>query len=104
MSTVTEIAYFKRKESVGGDEFLAIVHELERRFHSGLPGFMSSEIAYNEKDGTWILIQHWESEDYARSSSKEMMIREETALFRQSIDPKTVSIKYLKQLGEFEKS
>ena len=40
-------------------------------------------------------LQHWDSSDQAKEASKRMMKEPITGKFRESLDPKTVKIRYL---------
>ena len=63
MCTATEIVTLKTVEGITGDQFISIVDALEKNFHSKQPGFLDTELLYNEKADEWIMIQHWDSLD-----------------------------------------
>jgi len=101
MSIVTEIVRLKTKELVGKDDFIQIVDSLEYNFHSKQKGFIDTELLYDEKDDVWIMIQHWESFEYMKLSSKNMFKEISTETFRNSIDAKTISISVFHILGKW---
>jgi hypothetical protein len=99
MSIVTEIVTFKIVESIDKDEFFNIVDILESNFHSKLSGFIDTELLYNDKLDEWIMIQHWNNLDNAQSASKKMFNNPVTEEFVRSIQPNTVKMLKLEQLG-----
>jgi hypothetical protein len=99
MSIVTEIVTFKVSEGIGKDEFIKIVESLENNFHSKLPGFIDTELLYNDKMDEWIIIQHWDNISNAQSASKRMFNNPVTEGFVKSLNPNTVKMLKLPQLG-----
>lgn len=99
MSITTEIVTFKTVEGIKRDEFIRIVDGLEINYHSRQPGFIDTELSYHEKGDEWIMIQHWESPEQMKSASAGMFHNSVTEEFVQSLDPKTVKMKILLQLG-----
>ena len=99
MNIATEIVTMSLVEGVGNDEFIKIVSGLEREFHSKLQGFVDSELLFNEKSNEWIIIQHWSSLDNMRAASKQMFNNPLTENFVKSLDPKSVKMLMLPQLG-----
>ena len=68
----TEIVTFKTIENVTKEEFISIVDELEKNFHSLQPGFIDSELLYNDVAEEWIILQHWDSMENMQLASKKM--------------------------------
>ena len=48
MSIATEIVTMKIAQEITKDEFISIVDGLERNYHSKQPGFIDTELLYNE--------------------------------------------------------
>ena len=98
MSIATEIVTMKIVEGVTKDSFTNIVDELEKNFHSKQPGFIDTELLYNDKTDEWIMIQHWDSLDNMKAASKRMFDNPDTEPFVKSLNQKTVKIITLPQL------
>jgi len=94
----TEIAEFTIIPSVNEDEFVEIVSQLEESFHSKQKGFIDTELLKANNNSDWIMIQHWESVEDAKNSSRLMMQVPVTEAFRCSLDPKSVKLRYLNQI------
>ena len=92
MRVVTELVRMKVKETVSKADFIEIVDDLECAFHSKQSGFIDTELLYDEKENVWIMIQHWASLDQMKLSSANMFRDSATEVFRDAIDPKSVSI------------
>jgi heme-degrading monooxygenase HmoA len=101
MNIVTEIVHMNTKESIPKDGFIQIVDALERGFHSKQSGFLDTELLYDEKADTWIMIQHWESLEQMKAASANMFKDSATEAFRDAIEPKTVSISVFPVLGSW---
>ena len=99
MSIATEIVTMKTVEGVDQSTFKSIVDELENNFHSKQAGFIDTELLYNDKADEWIMIQHWDNLDDMKAASKKMFDNPTTEPFVKSIDPKSVKILMLPQLG-----
>jgi len=99
MSITTEIVTMKMVEGIDKEDFISIVGGLEKNYHSKQPGFIDSELLYNDKTDEWIMIQHWDSLENLRSASKKMFDNPITEPFVKSIDPKSVKMIMLPQLG-----
>ncbi|MFP4698195.1 MAG: hypothetical protein ACLFMO_05755 [Eubacteriales bacterium] len=56
------------------------------------------ELVKCEDPHHWIMIQHWISKEEAKLSSKEMMKSPIAEKFRNSLDSKTVKLRYLDQV------
>ena len=78
---------------------MVIVDGLEKDYHLKQPGFIDTELLYNDKTDEWIMVQHWDSLDNMRATSKNMFNNPVTEPFVASIDPKSVKILMLPQLG-----
>ena len=103
MSIVTEIVTMKTAEGVTKDVFVKIVDELEKNFHSKQPGFINSELLYNDKTDEWIIIQHWDSLDNLKTASKKMFDNPVTESFVKSLIPQNVKMLMLPQLEAWDK-
>ena len=101
MCITTEIVTMKTATKLTKEEFIGIVDGLERNFHSKQPGFMDTELLYNEKSDEWIMVQHWASREELKAASKKMFVDEGAATFVQALDPKTVKMSILPQLGKW---
>ena len=101
MCVTTEIVTMKTVEGVIKDDFIRIVDELERDFHSKQPGFIDTELLYNEKAEEWIMIQHWDGLDNLHSASKKMFDNPTTERFVKSLVPKSVKMLMLPRLGSW---
>jgi len=99
MSITTEIVTLKTVEGVTKDDFVKIVDGLEKRFHSKQPGFIDSELLYNNKTDEWIIIQHWDSLSNLQSASKKMFDNPTTETFVKSLHPNSIKMIMLPQLG-----
>ena len=99
MATATEIVTMKIAENISKEDFISTVDTLERSFHAQQPGFIDSELLYNEKNDEWIMIQHWDSLDNMHSASKKMFNNPVTESFVNSINPKTVKMVMLPRIG-----
>ena len=92
MSMITEIVNMKTVDGVSKEGFIEIIDELEMNFHSKQPGYIDSEILYDEQKRLWIMIQHWSSMDTMKAASANMFQDSATEKFRAAIDPKAVTI------------
>ncbi|MCX7711422.1 MAG: antibiotic biosynthesis monooxygenase [Clostridia bacterium] len=97
---VTEIVEFKISPGISEEEFVQIVDSLEVNYHSQQKGFMDTELVKGREEGQWLMIQHWNSTEEAKESSRKMFKTETTEAFRSIIDPKSVRM----LLGEQIKS
>ena len=104
MSIATEIVTMKTVEGVDRETFKCIVDELEKTFHSQQPGFIDTELLYNDKADEWVMIQHWDSFNSMQAASKKMFGNPITEPFVKSIDPKSVKMLMLPQLGKWYRS
>jgi len=98
MNTVTEIVTMKLAGNFTKDEFISIVDGLENDFHSKQPGFIDTELLYDEKNDLWIMIQHWESMEQLKAASKKIFTDNAAELFVKSIDPQNVKMTIAPQL------
>ncbi len=101
MCVITEIVTMKTATKLIKEEFIRIVDGLERNFHSKQPGFMDTELLYNDKSDEWIMVQHWVSREEQKAASKKMFEDESAAAFVQALEPKTVKMSILPQLGKW---
>ena len=102
MCITAEIVTMKTVDGVTKDDFINIVDWLEKDFHSKQPGFIDSELLYNDKADEWIIIQHWDSLDNLQSASKKMFGNPITESFVKSLHPNSVKMKVLPQLGVWD--
>ena len=91
-SGITEIVTMNCIPGIGKAEFVGIVDGLERGFHMRQSGYIDTELLCDDKDDTWIMIQHWESEEQMKAASKQMFRDAATERYRASIDPKNIKI------------
>jgi len=99
MCITTEIVMMKTVEGVMKDDFINIIDGLEMNFHSKQPGFIDSELLYNEKSDEWIMIQHWDGLGNLQAASRKMFDNPTTERFVKSLDPKSVKMLMLPRLG-----
>lgn len=98
----TEIAEFQVIPGISDEDFIRIVEDLEENFHSKQDGFINSELVRGNSS-QWLIIQHWDAVEQAKEASKKMMKESITEKFRESLDPKTVKIRYLSNVQNWEK-
>jgi len=98
MSTITEIVTFQSSEGIIKEDFIRIVDELENNYHSKQPGFIDTELLYDEKKFEWVMIQHWDSPENQKSASVKMFKSSEAEAFVKSVIPNTVKMRTLTQL------
>ena len=91
----------KTKETVCKEDFIRIIDGLERQFHAKQDGFIDTELLYDEKEDTWIMIQHWKSLTQMKAASSNMFKDSATETFRNVLDPKSVSIRTFPVLGNW---
>ena len=99
MCIITEIVTMKTVEGISKDDFMDVVDGLEKNFHSKLSGFIDSELIYNNKTNEWIMIQHWDNLENLQSASKKMFQNPITESFVKSLQPDSVKMLKLPQLG-----
>ena len=102
MQITTEIVTMTLADNITREEFLVIVDELESNFHSKQPGFIDTELLYDEKNDQWIMIQHWESKEQLHTASKKMFQDAITQPFVKALDPKSVKMTIAPQLKRWE--
>ena len=98
MSIATEIVTMKIAQEITKDEFISIVDGLERNYHSKQPGFIDTELLYNEESNEWIMVQHWASMEDLKVASDKMFQDEEATPFVKSLDPSSVKMSILPQI------
>ena len=99
MCIVTEIVTMKTVEGIAKEDFIQTVKELENNFHSKQPGFIDSELLYNEKTNEWIIIQHWNGLENLQAASRKMFNNPITSKYVKSLHPNSVKMIMLPQLG-----
>ena len=99
MSIITEIVTIKLSSNVTKDKFFSSVDVLEKDFHSKQPGFIDTELLYDEKDDSWIMIQHWESMEQLKSASEKMFTSSAAEPFIKLLKPEDVKMIIAPQLG-----
>lgn len=92
MSMITEIVNMKTMDGISNEAFIEIIDDLEIGFHSKQPGYIDSEILYDEKQNQWVMIQHWTDIDSMKAASSNMFKNSATEKFRVAIDPKAITI------------
>lgn len=101
MSIITEIVTMKIVIGLEANEFISIVSDLEKNYHSKQVGFIDTELLYNEKTNEWIMIQHWESMEQLTSASKQIFKDPAASAFVQSVDPKYIKMVMLPQIRKW---
>ncbi|MCL2065672.1 MAG: hypothetical protein FWG98_15060 [Candidatus Cloacimonetes bacterium] len=104
MNIMTEIVTFQTIENVTKEEFISIVDELEKNFHSLQLGFIDSELLFNDVDEEWIIIQHWDSMENMQLASKKMFDSPITETFINALNTKSVKMLRFHQLGVWTKN
>ncbi len=98
MLNITEIVTMKTVQDITTDDFTGIVDCLERNFHSRQEGFLDTELLYDEKNGVWIMIQHWDSMAHLKAASKKIFQDPAAASFVKSLLPASVKMQILPQI------
>jgi heme-degrading monooxygenase HmoA len=93
MKIITEIVSFDSKSEITENDFIEIIHRLETDFHSEQPGFIDTTLLHAEGTNNWGMIQRWDSLENLKKSSSNMFKNSKTEVFRNSIEPKSISIK-----------
>ena len=104
MNIMTEIVTFQTIENVTKEEFISIVDGLEKKFHSLQLGFIDTELLYNDATKEWTMIQHWDNRQNMQAASKKMFDNPITETFIYALNPKSVKILTLPQLGTWKKN
>ncbi|MBY2476735.1 antibiotic biosynthesis monooxygenase [Clostridioides difficile] len=102
MKIITEIVEFSVEENLSKGEFIEIVNDLEMKFHSRQPGFIDTELLYDEKSQKWIMIQHWDSMEDLKNSSSKMFKDSLTEKFRKALKSQTVKMNIMPQLKSWK--
>lgn len=103
MEMATEIVTMKTAEGINKEDFISIVDGLEKNYHSKQPGFIDTELLYDEKHDEWIMMQHWEDLELMQAASKKMFNNPVTASFVNALNPKSVKMTMLPQLGTWSR-
>jgi len=98
MNIITEIVTFKSRDEIPKEEFIAITDGLERKFHSLQPGFINTELLWDEASGEWIMIQHWDSRETQKATSAGIFKSEAAEEFVKAVIPNTVKMRILPQI------
>lgn len=98
MCIATEIVTMKSVSNITKDEFISIVDGLEKNFHSMQPGFIDTELLYDEQNNLWIMIQHWESMEQLKAASEKMFQDSIAESFVKSLNPESVKMTIAPQL------
>ena len=101
---ITEIVTMKTAEGILKDEFISIVDGLEKNFHSKQPGFIDTELLYNDESGEWYMIQHWASKDVLKAASGKIFTDPAAEAFVKSLDKTSVKMLILPQLRTWANS
>ncbi len=97
MSIITELVTMKLEVNANKEEFVSIVDDLEKNFHSKQQGFIDTELLYDEENNLWMMIQHWETKEQLKAASKKMFSDKNAEVFVKSLDPKSVKMTILTQ-------
>lgn len=97
MSIITELVTMKLAVNANKEEFVSIVDNLEKNFHSKQQGFIDTELLYDEGNNLWMMIQHWETKEQLNAASKKMFNDKNAEVFVKSLDPKSVKMTILTQ-------
>ncbi len=100
---ITEIVTMKTVPNTSKENFISIVNDLERDFHSKQSGFIDTELLYHEANDEWCMIQHWKTSEQLKAASQNMFKADESALFVKTLDPRTVKMKILPQIQTWNK-
>lgn len=96
---IIEIVDFKIIEGTEERDFISIVDDLEKAYHSQQKRFIDTELLRGKESGQWIMLQHWGSFEDAVASSRLLMKSELTEAFRRIIIPSSVKMSMLEQVG-----
>lgn len=103
MSIATEIVTMKTVTTIAKEVFVNIVEALERDFHAKQPGFIDTELLYNDESADWTMIQHWDSMEELKAASEKMFQDDRAAEFVKALDPASVKMSILPQIGVWGK-
>ena len=98
MCIATELVNMKLVDSITKEEFISIVDGLEKNFHSKQPGFIDTELLYDEVNNLWIMIQHWESVEQLKAASRKMFKDSAAESFVKSLNPLSVKMTIVPQI------
>lgn len=98
MCITTELVTMKSVGSVTREEFISIVDGLEKNFHSKQPGFINTELLYDEENNLWIMIQHWESLKQLKVASEKIFKDSAAEAFVKSLNPESVKMTIAPQI------
>lgn len=99
MAVTTEIVTMKTIPGITKNEFIQIVTGLEREFHSKQEGFLDTELLFDEGNGEWLMVQHWKTAELLKTASRNLFKDKGAEMFVKALDPKTVKMKILPQIG-----
>ncbi len=102
MDKIVEIAQFKIATGVDEQSFLKEAEAVQRDFLEKQKGYMDRELLKGE-DGQWIDIVHWRSMEEAKRATDAIMQNPDCCGFLQKIDPASVKMMHLRQLGTWSK-
>ncbi len=92
MSIVTEVVTMKLMQDIKQEDFVHIVDNLEKEYHSKQPGFLDTELFYDERNDQWVMVQHWETEEQMKSASQKIFKDSTAEAFVKSLDPRNVKM------------
>lgn len=98
MCITTELVILKSADGITKKEFISIADGLEKNFHSKQPGFIDTELLYDEENNLWIMIQHWESLEQLKIASEKMFKDRAAEAFVKSLDPESVKMTIAPQI------
>lgn len=103
MSIITEIVTFKSSGEIPKEDFISIVDELEKCFHSQQPGFINTELLFDENAEEWIILQHWDSSDNQRAASTKIFRSKAAEKFVNAVIPTSVKMRILPRIMVWER-
>lgn len=98
MCITTELVTMKSLDNTTMEDFISIVNELENNFHSKQPGFIDTELLYDETNSLWIMVQHWESVEQLKAASDKMFKDSAAEPFVKSLNPESVKMTIAPQI------
>jgi quinol monooxygenase YgiN len=88
---ITEFVKIETLQTTTDDQLISKA-EIIIQFLQKQDGFIDTELLYDKKENTWIMIQHWASLEQMKASSANMFMDNATEAFRDAIEPKSISI------------
>ncbi len=102
MEKIVEIAQFKLVAGVDEQGFLKEAEAVQSDFLEKQKGYIDRELLKGG-DGQWIDIVHWRSMEEAKRAAEAIMKDPACLGFLQKIDPASVKMMHLRQVGTWSK-